>query len=113
MIAASNLVDPVSSNPIILDLLHWMSDPCDTMCVHFQLLAQRAPALTMTNEQKLLACKRLGQAINMAVDRLLTIGEIIAEVCTDIKADMFDCCKEARETGACFCHPPTKLAFHS
>lgn len=66
------------------------------------MLAQRVPALTMTNEQKLLACKRLGQAINMGVDRLLTIGEIIAEVCSDIKADMFECCKEARETGKFF-----------
>lgn len=35
----------------------------------------------------------------MAVDRLVTIGEIIAEAFQDIKADMFECCKDARDTG--------------
>lgn len=52
-----------------------------------------------SGEQKLVTCKRVGQAINMAVDRLVTIGEIIAEGFQDIKADMFDCCKDARDTG--------------
>ncbi|XP_065368078.1 alpha-catulin [Calliphora vicina] len=55
--------------------------------------------LEMTTEQKIVTCKRVGQAINMAVDRLVTIGEIIAEGFQDIKADMFDCCKDARDTG--------------
>lgn len=64
---------------------------------NFQLPPQRH--LDMSSEQKLVACKRVGQAINMAVDRLVTIGEIIAEGFQDIKADMFDCCKDARDTG--------------
>uniref|UniRef100_A0A1I8QAV1 Alpha-catulin n=1 Tax=Stomoxys calcitrans TaxID=35570 RepID=A0A1I8QAV1_STOCA len=55
--------------------------------------------LEMSGEQKLLAYKRVGQAVNMAVDRLVTIGEIIAEGFQDIKGDMFDCCKDARDTG--------------
>lgn len=53
----------------------------------------------MSGEQKLLAYKRVGQAVNMAVDRLVTIGEIISEGFQDIKGDMFDCCKDARDTG--------------
>lgn len=55
--------------------------------------------LEMSCEQKILACKRIGQAINMAVDRLVTIGEIISEGFQDIKADMFECCKDSRDTG--------------
>lgn len=35
----------------------------------------------------------------MSVDRLVTIGEIIAEGFQDIKGDMFECCKDARDTG--------------
>lgn len=63
-----------------------------------QSAAQR-PHTDLNNEQKLLACKRVGQGINMAVDRLMTIGEIIADGHVDIKADMFECCKDARDTG--------------
>ncbi|XP_058982209.1 alpha-catulin isoform X1 [Musca domestica] len=55
--------------------------------------------LEMSGEQKLMAYKRVGQAVNMSVDRLVTIGEIIAEGFQDIKGDMFECCKDARDTG--------------
>ncbi|KAI9578901.1 alpha-catulin-like [Glossina fuscipes] len=61
--------------------------------------AAQRPHTDLNNEQKLLACKRVGQGINMAVDRLMTIGEIIADGHVDIKADMFECCKDARDTG--------------
>jgi hypothetical protein len=45
----------------------------------------------------------VGQAVNLAVERFVTVGETIADDNHDIKQDMYDACKEARAAGkACF-----------
>ncbi|XP_076308723.1 alpha-catulin-like [Tachypleus tridentatus] len=41
---------------------------------------------------------RIGQAINIAVERFVTVGEYIAEDNPEIKVDMFEACKDARST---------------
>ncbi|XP_022242430.1 alpha-catulin-like isoform X1 [Limulus polyphemus] len=41
---------------------------------------------------------RIGQAINIAVERFVTVGEYIAEDNPEIKVDMFEACKDARAT---------------
>lgn len=41
----------------------------------------------------------MGQAVNLAVERFVTVGETIADDNPDIKQDMYDACKEARAAG--------------
>jgi hypothetical protein len=41
----------------------------------------------------------VGQAVNLAVERFVTVGETIADDNPDIKQDMYDACKEARAAG--------------
>jgi hypothetical protein len=41
----------------------------------------------------------VGQAVNLAVERFVTVGETIADDNHDIKQDMYDACKEARAAG--------------
>jgi hypothetical protein len=45
------------------------------------------------------AIGRVGQAVNLAVERFVTVGETIADDNPDIKQDMYDACKEARAAG--------------
>jgi hypothetical protein len=45
------------------------------------------------------AIGRVGQAVNLAVERFVTVGETIADDNHDIKSDMYDACKEARAAG--------------
>ena len=45
------------------------------------------------------ALVRVGQAVKLAVERFVTVGEAIAEENADIQQDMCDCCKEARLAG--------------
>lgn len=45
------------------------------------------------------AIGRVGQAVNLAVERFVTVGETIADDNPDIKQDMYDACKEARGAG--------------
>ncbi|XP_071530829.1 alpha-catulin isoform X3 [Panulirus ornatus] len=42
---------------------------------------------------------RVGQAVNVAVDRFVTVGETIADDNPEIKVDMYEACKEARAAG--------------
>lgn len=46
---------------------------------------------------KTLVC--VGQAVNLAVERFVTVGETIGEENPEIKDDMCDACNEAREAG--------------
>lgn len=52
-----------------------------------------------TTERTLRAISRVGQAVNLAVERFVTVGETIADDNPDIKKDMYDACKEARAAG--------------
>ena len=45
------------------------------------------------------ALLRVGQAVNLAVERFVTVGEAIAADNTDIQQDMCQACKEARLAG--------------
>lgn len=45
------------------------------------------------------AVGRVGQAVNVAVDRFVTVGETIADDNPEIKVDMYEACKEARAAG--------------
>lgn len=47
------------------------------------------------------AVARVGQAVNLAVERFVTVGETIADDNPEIKTDMYDACKEARTAGTC------------
>jgi len=52
------------------------------------------------------AVARVGQAVNLAVDRFVTVGETIADDNPEIRDDMYDSCKEARSAGEQFFHLP-------
>lgn len=47
------------------------------------------------------AVDRIGQAVNLAVERFITVGETIADNNPEIKQDMYEACKEARVAGEC------------
>lgn len=45
------------------------------------------------------AVARVGQAVNMAVDRFVTVGETIADDYVEVRQGMYEACKEARQAG--------------
>lgn len=46
------------------------------------------------------AVARVGQAVNMAVDRFVTVGETIADDYVEVRQGMYEACKEARQAGS-------------
>lgn len=61
--------------------------------------SERPHVTSATSERTLRAIGRVGQAVNLAVERFVTVGETIADDNLDIKQDMYDACKEARAAG--------------
>lgn len=53
----------------------------------------------MSSERTLRAIGRVGQAVSLAVERFVTVGETIADDNPEIRQDMYDACKEARAAG--------------
>lgn len=51
------------------------------------------------SERTLRALVRVGQAVSLAVERFVTVGESIAEENPDIRHDMREACKEAKMAG--------------
>ena len=51
------------------------------------------------SERTLRALVRVGQAVNLAVERFVSVGESIAEENLEIQHDMCEACKEARAAG--------------
>lgn len=47
----------------------------------------------------------IGHSLSTAVERFITIGEIIAEENNDIKADMYEAAKDARDAGINLLYP--------
>lgn len=45
------------------------------------------------------AVARVGQAVNMAVERFVTVGETIADDYPEVRQGMYEACKEARQAG--------------
>ncbi|KAH8320985.1 hypothetical protein KR067_012899, partial [Drosophila pandora] len=60
---------------------------------------QRFRVRDMDNEQIMSTFGNIGHLLNIAVERFITIGEIIAEENIDIKGDMYEAAKEARDAG--------------
>jgi len=55
--------------------------------------------LSVSSARALRAVGRVGQAVNLAVDRFVTVGETIADDNPEIRDDMYESCKEARSAG--------------
>jgi len=53
----------------------------------------------LCSDRSLRAVARVGQAVNLAVERFVTVGETIADDNPEIKQDMYEACKEARVAG--------------
>ena len=51
------------------------------------------------SERTLAALVRVGQAVNLAVERFVSVGEAIACDNPDIQRDMHDACRDARAAG--------------
>ncbi|XP_028046681.2 alpha-catulin isoform X2 [Monomorium pharaonis] len=54
----------------------------------------------LCSDRSLRAVARVGQAVNLAVERFVTVGETIADDNPAIKQDMYEACKEARVAGS-------------
>lgn len=63
------------------------------------LAHQRSERGQLSSERTLRAIGRVGQAVNLAVERFVTVGEAIADDNPEIKQDLYDACKEARAAG--------------
>jgi hypothetical protein len=61
-----------------------------------------AVGMGVGSARALRAVARVGQAVNLAVDRFVTVGETIADDNPEIRDDMYDSCKEARSAGEQF-----------
>lgn len=65
----------------------------------------------MDNEQIMSTFGNIGHLLNIAVERFITIGEIIAEENIDIKGDMYEAAKEARDAGKKTSFPAWYILF--
>ncbi|XP_063990318.1 alpha-catulin isoform X2 [Diachasmimorpha longicaudata] len=54
----------------------------------------------LCSDRSLRAVARVGQAVNLAVERFVTVGETIADDNPEIKQTMYEACKEARVAGS-------------
>ncbi|XP_076263853.1 alpha-catenin related isoform X1 [Rhynchophorus ferrugineus] len=50
------------------------------------------------------AVARVGQAVNLAVERFVTVGETIADDYSEVRQGMYEACKEARQAGGAIEH---------
>ena len=57
------------------------------------------------SEKTVRALVRVGQAVNLAVERFVCVGESIAEENPEINHDMCEACKEARNAGKVIIFP--------
>ncbi|XP_070066624.1 alpha-catulin isoform X1 [Drosophila virilis] len=60
---------------------------------------QRFRLRDIDNEQIMSTFGNIGHTLSISVERFITIGEIIAEENTDIKVDMYEAAREARDAG--------------
>lgn len=51
------------------------------------------------SEKNSRAIVRVGQSINLAVERFAAVGEAMADDNPEIKVDMYDACRDARTAG--------------
>lgn len=62
-------------------------------------VAQHRSDRSHSSERTLRVIDRIGQSVNLAVERFITVGETIADDNAEIKQDMYEACKEARTAG--------------
>lgn len=58
-----------------------------------------APERPLKAERSRRALGRVGRAVQAAVERFVLVGETIADDNADIKLDMYEACREARNAG--------------
>lgn len=63
------------------------------------LVQHRTERSHVSSERTLRAIGRVGQAVSLAVERFVTVGETIADDNPEIRQDMYDACKDARAAG--------------
>ena len=63
------------------------------------LVQHRSERPHLSSERTIRAIGRVGQAVSLAVERFVTVGETIADDNPEIRQDMYDACKEARAAG--------------
>ena len=79
-------------------------------CIELLILRMYAFSLQITtlvnhkekpkkSDKTIRALVRVGQAVNLAVERFVCVGESIAEENPEISHDMCEACKEARNAG--------------
>lgn len=56
-------------------------------------------AATVASEKALRAIGRVGQSVNLAMERFVAVADKIGDDNPDIKKDMYEACKEARTAG--------------
>lgn len=77
------------------------------LCTHQNAISLQISTLIshrerpLCSDRSLRAVARVGQAVNLAVERFVTVGETIADDNPEIKQDMYEACKEARVAGKC------------
>ncbi|CAF3144823.1 unnamed protein product [Rotaria socialis] len=64
--------------------------------VHFK---EKPRCSSTTNEKTLYAINRVGEVVNTAVERFVSVGESIGNENPEIKSDLIDACREARSAG--------------
>ncbi|XP_037031789.1 alpha-catulin isoform X3 [Bradysia coprophila] len=64
------------------------------------LVQHRTERSHVSSERTLRAIGRVGQAVSLAVERFVTVGETIADDNPEIRQDMYDACKDARAAGS-------------
>jgi len=69
-------------------------------CVQITTLVN-AKEKPIHSERTLTALVRVGQAVNLAVERFVAVGEAIARDNPEIQRDMCDACRDARTAGIC------------
>lgn len=94
----------VAAATVLLTALKFQLVTCEIFCylqisTLVQHRSERPHITSATSERTLRAIGRVGQAVNLAVERFVTVGEAIADDNHDIKQDMYDACKEARAAG--------------
>lgn len=83
-----------------ISLKHCLSDVTNPSFFVFQistLVSHRERPLC--SDRSLRAVARVGQAVNLAVERFVTVGETIADGNPEIREDMYQACKRARDAG--------------
>lgn len=84
-------------------------NPAKKAAIHLQSVVFHLQITTLVNakekpirsERALSALVRVGQAVNMAVERFVKVGEAIARENSEIQHEMYEACQEAKIAGNC------------